>query len=170
MNKKLLIIGILATVTSCGGDMKDTLGMRKSAPDEFVVISNPPLSVPPQFELPSPNSDEVVKPSQFQIETKSQPKALTDYESKFIDSLGNKSGTTEVKKLIEKERSESQKKEKSKGVVSKTLSKISGNSEDPVINPVAERERLKQNKEEGKPITEGVVKNKEESTLKRILN
>lgn len=170
MNKKLLIIAVLASITSCSGDVKDTLGMRKSAPDEFVVISNPPLSVPPQFDLPDPNSDEVIKAAPTQTDKKVENKSLSKDELKFIDSLGAKLGGTEAKKLVEKEHLEKQKKEKNKGVVSKTISKISGGSEDPVINPVSERDRLKENKEQGKPITEGNVKNKDESTLKKILN
>lgn len=170
MNKKLLIITMLSCLSSCGGDVKDSLGMRKSAPDEFVVISNPPLSVPPQFDLPDPNSDEVIKTEPAQSVKRIEPKSLSKDELKFIDSLGAKHKSSEAKKLVEKERSEKQKADKNKGVVSKTISKISGSSEDPVINPVSERERLKENKAEGKPINDGKVKNKEESTLKRILN
>lgn len=171
MTKKLLIISLLTTLSACSGDVKDTLGMRKTAPDEFVVISNPPLSVPPQFDLPDPNSEETIKSTPEQNKPVSTtPTALTKDELKFIDSLGAKSALTDTKKIIEKERLEQKKADSKKGVVSKTFSKISGSSSEPVINPVSERERITENNKEGKPLNEGKVKNKEESTLKRILN
>jgi len=37
-----------------GGSVKQTLGIDSGAPDEFKVVSRPPLSVPPQFSLRPP--------------------------------------------------------------------------------------------------------------------
>lgn len=36
--------------------VKDTLGLTRSAPDEYRVVSRPPLSVPPQFALRPPSA------------------------------------------------------------------------------------------------------------------
>lgn len=47
----------ILTLTSCSGTtVKDTLGIGRRAPDEFKVVSRPPLSVPPQFNLRPPSN------------------------------------------------------------------------------------------------------------------
>lgn len=53
MKNYLLILSVFA-LTACGGDVKETLGLYKEAPDEFNVVSRPPLSVPPEFYLTTP--------------------------------------------------------------------------------------------------------------------
>ena len=48
---------LLALLAGCSGnDVKDTLGMNRVAPDEFKVVSRPPLTVPPQFSLVPPDT------------------------------------------------------------------------------------------------------------------
>ncbi len=48
----------LLTLTACsGGTVKETLGIGQKAPDEFRVVSRPPLSVPPQFNLRPPSNN-----------------------------------------------------------------------------------------------------------------
>jgi|CXWL01.1.fsa_nt_gi hypothetical protein len=48
----------LLSLTACGGGtVKDTLGIGRKAPDEFRVVSRPPLSVPPQFNLRPPSAN-----------------------------------------------------------------------------------------------------------------
>ena len=51
--RHLALFGLLA-LAACGGDVKETLGLNKEAPDEFVVVSRPPLVVPPDFDLQPP--------------------------------------------------------------------------------------------------------------------
>ncbi len=56
--------GLLATllvlaVSACSGsDAKRILGMERKSPDEFKVVSLPPLSLPPEYHLVPPRSDE----------------------------------------------------------------------------------------------------------------
>lgn len=49
----------LLALTACGGasGIKETLGIGSRAPDEYRVVSRPPLSVPPQFNLRPPSSE-----------------------------------------------------------------------------------------------------------------
>lgn len=57
---KLYILSLSCSIlalTSCSGtSVKDTLGIGRRAPDEFKVVSRPPLSVPPQFNLRPPSA------------------------------------------------------------------------------------------------------------------
>ncbi len=46
---------MLCALAACsGGDVKESLGLNKEGPDEFVVVSRPPLALPPDFDLQPP--------------------------------------------------------------------------------------------------------------------
>ncbi|KJS38300.1 MAG: hypothetical protein VR70_10355, partial [Rhodospirillaceae bacterium BRH_c57] len=45
---------LAATLSGCGGGVKETLGLNRQAPDEFQVVSRPPLAIPPEFKLRPP--------------------------------------------------------------------------------------------------------------------
>jgi len=54
--KWALIISASALTACSSSTVKDTLGLERSAPDEFRVVSRPPLSVPPEFTLRPPTN------------------------------------------------------------------------------------------------------------------
>ena len=45
------LLAALALSACDGGSVANTLGMNIEAPDEFTVVSRPPLSLPPEFNL-----------------------------------------------------------------------------------------------------------------------
>ena len=162
------------SLVSCGGgsDIKSTLGMRKHAPDEFVVISNPPLKEPPSFELVAPSSagGSIQMPTDADFERGIiTDKNLSPSERDFLSKLDHKK-SNQVKDLIDKEHFHHKNKQQSKGIVPKVLSKARGDSEDPVIDPVSERTRIKNNNLNNTPINEGQVQDRTRSTIDRILN
>ncbi len=64
------LIGL--TASGCGG-LKDDLGLAKKAPDEFAVVRNAPLSLPPNFNLRPPKPGEV---GDGRLEQRDQARAL----------------------------------------------------------------------------------------------
>lgn len=60
------------TVAACGG-LKDDLGLSKEAPDEFAVVRNAPLSLPPDFNLRPPRPGEV---GDGRVEQRDQARSL----------------------------------------------------------------------------------------------
>ena len=48
--KKIIICLIFTFLMSCGLTNKD-LGLEKASPDEMLVVSREPLSIPPEFGL-----------------------------------------------------------------------------------------------------------------------
>lgn len=62
MGMKVTTLSLLfcgALLTACtGSQVRNTFGLNRSAPDEFKVVSRPPLSVPPEFTLRPPNPGE----------------------------------------------------------------------------------------------------------------
>ncbi len=168
--KTILVIGgALLSLTACGGDIKSTLGMRKDAPDEFVVISNPPLKEPPEFNLNAPRSSHFADISEQGIISESSADDLSPSDKSFLSCIGN-SGNSTTKAMIDHEHTTKQLEHNSKGGVRKTLSNLRGENEDPVIDPIAESARIKDNIAGGKPIHEGKVKEKSKSTLDRLFN
>jgi PBP1b-binding outer membrane lipoprotein LpoB len=166
--KKYISILLLAMFTSsCSNDLKSSLGLKKPSPDEFTVISNPPLSVPPNFTLNKPSSDAEGAINLQDIKTPSH--SLNKDEQDFLNRLGAKKGVTKVDRLIDQEYNQSQEMNSKKGTIRKTVSRLNGDDEH-YIDPVAEKERIKKNQEEGKSINEGEIKEKSKSTINKIFN
>ena len=55
-NRIALTFGGCLMLAACGDDASDAFGYGKSAPDEFTVISRPPLILPPDYNLRPPGS------------------------------------------------------------------------------------------------------------------
>lgn len=178
--KLSLVVAALATLVACSGDNKSAFGIKRPAPDEFVVISNQPLSMPPELagysaDQQDPNAiGRGQKPQTHAVHIKDahKPSATLSHEDeRFLQSLGEESHRkSDVKKDIDKELAHKKNKLQNQNSVSQTISKIRGDGVDNVIDPVKERARLQENQAEGKPLNEGDVSNKSESTLKRLFD
>lgn len=57
--QRFLIIGGVALATAACSNVRDDLGLAKKAPDEFAVVRNAPLSLPPNFNLRPPKPGEI---------------------------------------------------------------------------------------------------------------
>ena len=55
-NRISLAFGACLMMAACGDDASDAFGYGKSAPDEFTVISRPPLILPPDYNLRPPGN------------------------------------------------------------------------------------------------------------------
>ena len=89
MKKLGIAIAILLLLSGCSNDIKSTLGIRKEAPDEFTVISYPPLSVPPEFNLEPPSSEtSEVMPSY-------KANGYTAEESQLLNKISSQQETSE---------------------------------------------------------------------------
>ncbi|MBE6447700.1 MAG: DUF3035 domain-containing protein [Alphaproteobacteria bacterium] len=60
MKNIALVLMMLLVLGACSKLNRDTLGMNKKAPNEFLVTTRPPLSLPPEFDL-KPVSANVVE-------------------------------------------------------------------------------------------------------------
>src|ERR1700749_332981 len=50
----LTILGLSALLLAGCGEVRESLGLGRNAPDEFAVVDRPPLSMPPDFDLRPP--------------------------------------------------------------------------------------------------------------------
>ncbi len=154
----ILMLSCVVLLAGCGGGrpLAEQIGLQRSAPDEFLVLSRPALTVPPDFRLPKPGTESLAR---------IEPAASADARSLLIGSEGGEAveATTgaenvllskarveeadpnirEALKPLEQEEKEAA--EKREGFFGGILAKLR-QEEPPVIDADAEAERLRQEK------------------------
>ena len=71
--KKLSYIILLLVISACS-NFKEKAGLVKYQPDEYQVVTNPPLSIPPDLNVSSPEELEAKKTSVAQVNNKNLSK------------------------------------------------------------------------------------------------
>lgn len=196
---------LLALAACSGNDVSDTLGLQKSAPDEFVVVSRPPLVVPPEFDLKPPRPGEE---SPHAVSTEQQARKLllgtdgtgdggtmtydefmssasddtdavatavmpvvasdapTPSSASFMRRLGMEQADPNIRTELGEEVLNPPEAEKEAGSLYEQI--VGEEKAEQVVDPKAEAERLRKNKDEGKSVTEGDTPT-EDTTPKSVL-
>lgn len=189
MTRHLLIASLLLLSACAEGDVRNTLGLNRSTPDEFKVVSRPPLSVPPDFALapPMPGEESRAGPSaadearklllrddsstgmedltslrapSLSVDTAVDPVVASELESaaesKFLSRVGTGVADPKIREMLYEENTQAP------PVVDDKVSPLErwlGVADtEPVVDAKAEAERIRENKDEGKPVNEGEVK------------
>lgn len=186
MKKKILLplaLGFLLAACS-NSDVRGTLGLNRNAPDEFTVVSRPPLTVPPDFDLRPPkpgaaprgtNTENAAKAALLGDRAKpasetSLPDELPKTETAVVPVIASDAPTGAQAGFLKKARADAAdedirnklgadalRKPEDKPARS-LLDKLSKpESNEPVVDAKKEAERLRSNKDAGKPVTEGDV-------------
>jgi hypothetical protein len=186
--KKILSLFILIALTGCtGSDVKTTLGLRKKAPDEFMVLSRPALTVPPAFDLPEPETTQTATPKDFSsnaakkvlfgAEAGNKDGKKSTAENLFLNKAGFGSAQSDIREQLEQDaralEEPTPEEAQEKGFFERLFEPLQLNeAPDPIVSPVAEKERIKDAKASGEKIDGEdavTVQPKAESTLDRIL-
>lgn len=222
-----LILALPLAVAACSGtDVQETLGIARKAPDEFVVYSRPPLSVPPEFDLAPPqpgapalgtSTEEIARETllgsgdkPFALDetrgAKSETESLLDgdappmqeslskaaapeaeapaaaaapspaeapvaIDSEASSAFFEKLGTGEAQPDIRQQLGEDALKEPERKKDAESLyEQIMGEDDEPVVDAKGEAERLRKNKDEGKPVTEGETPNADEGKTDSVID
>ncbi len=191
--KSLFLLLGLSVAACSGSDVKQTLGMDNSAPDEFTVVSRPPLSVPKEFYLvpPEPGAGTFSKDhadDQARAALTGQPitsldsstAGLADTAAPVVEtsslptpaesSILQKAGAASADPAIKQKLYEDYKGQEATNPG--FLGTLRGDTNaDPVVNAPGEAERIKGNKAANKPLNEGEVPiddPKKQSVIDRI--
>lgn len=197
---KFMLPLCLATLAACsGGTVKETLGLKRSTPDEFRVVSRPALSVPPEFELrpPTPGDEGGIAGisaneraaglvlggegaanagirgglSETAVPVVTSSELRGNADEAFLSQAGAEKADPQVRqKLYEEQRAETLLQEQESWTDRLLPDKKELNKE-PTVDAEKEAERIRANKDEGKPVTEGDTpeKKKKTSVLQHIL-
>ncbi len=161
----LSLTGILLVACS-GSDVKKNLGLNKPAPDEFMVLARPPLTVPPEFNLPAPEQATRMKEEQSRasarqllFEKNAAAKPAGSAETRLLQKAGATGAEENIRDLIDEENTalHPEEQEEEEGFFGTLFEPITGKTREPVVDPVKEKERIATNQAEGKPVNEGDV-------------
>ena len=180
-NKLLLMVPVLAVVLSACSSLKNELGMGRNSPDEFMVVKRAPLTLPPEYTLRPPVALDKTKVDEGTIgkarealmgKTKNSVTKGTA-EITLLSKVGAETANPDIRKMIDEDNGYIF--IENRTVVNKLIfwdDEYPSSDKIPasVVDPKAEAERLKKNKEEGKLVNEGTVPviEKKKSTLDRI--
>ena len=164
----LLSVTLLSPfLTSCG-EVRSMLGQNKQSPDEFAVLSQAPLSIPPNFTLraPEPGANRPQKTSKKndikRIVLKSEAANAMNLtpviggasgEKSLRHLLGTGSAKSNIRRLLNEENKELIYTDQR--LINKLLKWPSGSATESILDATAESERIKTNLDSGKPINEG---------------
>jgi len=168
--KSILVLGLAAiSLTGCA-ETKKTLGFTKQVPDEFTVVQRAPLAMPPDYTLRPPqpgaarpqetSTSDVARSAVFGEEKPAAAKKASSAEASLLQQTGGSVASSEVRALVDEETSIIEPHEQP--VADRLLNM--GNTEPAasVVDAKAEAERLKENKKQGKSVTDGETPSKVE--------
>ncbi|MBL28345.1 MAG: hypothetical protein CMM50_12445 [Rhodospirillaceae bacterium] len=163
--KRIAVVVLVAlALQGCGG-LKETLGMgSKRAPDEMQVVSRPPLSLPPDYNLrpPAPGApptgQEPVRDQAAKLllgDRRAEPSALSQGEQAFLTGAGADRADPDIRTKLAQESPYYGAGDKS--IVDRLMfwRDETGGDEAQVVDASREAERLKRNASEGLPATAG---------------
>lgn len=172
------VLALLALTACDNNSIAETVGLQRHAPDEFTIVSRPSLSVPPEFTLRPPlagapprgvASDEAAR----QLLTGTSPVVTSDAPSSGASVLLQKAGAEKAQEDIRTQLGEDDTKPADTSKANTLLEKLNGaDKAEPIVDARKEAERLRTNKDAGKPATEGETpteKPKAPGVLDRIL-
>jgi hypothetical protein len=165
--KTLLLMAVAALALAGCKSVKEELGVGRHSPDEFSVVKRAPLTLPPDYNLRPPGEGVPTTASEVPLQTRAvlmgapaAPVAKGSAETSLLEKMGAANASPDIRSVIDRENGYLALQNRSvadklifwkDGAVSPDM------TEDPVVDPKAEAERLKKNEAEGKPATEGDV-------------
>lgn len=172
--------GLLLGLNACE-NIKSSLGLTKSAPDEFAVVPNLPLVVPPDFHLRPPGTGgpglqetpvrQKAAASVFGTEpgAAGEDAGFAQGEAAILRAAGATSIDPNIRDTIDREFSIYAKSEQ--GFLTDLMFWRDEQQPGEPLDPSAEARRLKENAALGKPVTEGetpIIQKREKGVLEGI--
>lgn len=175
MNKifMMTIVGVASVSLAACENTKKQFDFSKKAPDEFAVVKRAPLEMPPSFEIraPQPGAPRPQEPSASDLARSAvigeaaqreiaREAGVSEGEAVLLQKSGAANASPAIRSQVDQETEEIAA-DKMPGI--DHLRKMVGQNVEPpakVVDPVAETNRLKQNKAEGKPLSTGETPSK----------
>ena len=178
----LLLASIAFALTGCEG-IKEQFGLKKSAPDEFLVVTRAPLSMPPDFRLRPPEpgarrpqesgaaerAQAVLTGAALQRPALDKAVKRSLGESALLNQAGTEIAKSDIRRVINEENAVLADAEDS--LVERLIFWRPQSQRGDIVNAAEESQRLKENADLGKPPTEGatpVIRRRERALLEGI--
>lgn len=164
MMRGLAFLVIAGSVSGCG-NIKNSLGLEKDAPDEFAVITRAPLEVPPRLVLPTPvpgmprpQEQAALEQAQDAVFGDNVNRDRAQTKSALENALLTKTGADKTSPSIRSTvNTETRELAERNVAVAEKINPLGGKREPSatVVDAKAELERLQKNKASGKTVTDG---------------
>ncbi len=164
-NKAILPIFMIIGLSLSGcSNVKNSLGLEKESPDEFAVITRAPLEMPSGIALPppiagAPRPQEKATITQAKEavfgDNKPETSVASTTENSILEKAGSHNAETGIRNTVDAETNNLQ--NRNKAVVNKILNVTTGDKTPSatIVDAQKERERIENNKKNGKDITDG---------------
>ena len=161
----IFIIIIFAILLSSCSNIRESAGVTRKSIDEFQTIENPPLVIPPDFDLVDPDQlqqkniedveKELAKEILFGLDETEQN---TEKQLSVMNEILSQANATDVSNDIRKEFDQEFAQEKK----TDNVFQIDWNNEEEVLDAVKESERIRAKNFKGEKVSEGEVSTKTE--------
>jgi len=166
----LIFILFAVFLTSCSS-IRESAGVTRKSLDEFQAIENPPLIIPPDFNLVAPdqlqqkNIDNIEKElAQEILFGLNQKESTMQKQTSTMNQILSKTNATNISNDIRDEINQEFYKEKN----TKGIFQINWENEEEVLDAVEESKRIRNKNFQNESITEGEIPiKKEKVTVKK---
>jgi len=159
----IFIIIIFAFLLSSCSNIRESAGVTRKSIDEFKAVENPPLIIPPDFDLVDPdqlqqkNIDDVEKELAKEIlfgldETEQNTKKQLSTMSEILSQANATDVSNDIRKEFDQEFAQEKKTD--------SVFQIDWDNEEEVLDAVKESERIRDKNFKGEKISEGEVSTK----------
>jgi hypothetical protein len=168
--RSLVILAVSLLVLAGCGDVKQSLGLGRSTPDEFAVVDRPPLSMPPDFGLRPPRPG-APRPQEVDMSQRANDVLFAGADKK-ADALANRSEQSAAEKALLAQSGADKAPSDIRSVINQESAEKVGVSEHLVqellwwkkdqpqgttVDAAAEAARIKEAKDKGEPINKGAT-------------
>ncbi|MFA7428728.1 MAG: DUF3035 domain-containing protein [Rhodospirillaceae bacterium] len=160
---------LTGALSGCSGGVKETLGLDRQAPDEFQVVSRPPLSIPPEFKLRPPepgappagmgSAQDMGRSALFGRSapqggwTQDGSRNLSGGEQAFLTAAGTQQAEPDIRTLVNRESSILA--EEERPFTDRLVFWRDSPEPGTAVDAEKEAQRLRQRQALGEPVTEG---------------
>jgi len=161
MKKVIFITAISLIMTGCSIN-KQSMGLGRQSPDEFMVMKRSPLTLPPEYNLVPPGSKvsiskEINPEEEAQKAILGAPIKTEEIKNEDYDFLKSINATKVNPKIRETVNEESENDPTQNKYLINSLMFGSKKDNSVIVNNVKEAKRIKENKEQNLNINEGEV-------------
>ena len=164
-------VGMMLSLSACGGQVRQALGMTKHSPDEFLTVAHAPLTLPPDYSLqppqpgaPRPQEGTASEQAQTALYANNGGTAPTSYDEQtdsaqsggevaLLQNAGAAGVDPGIRAQIDSETAAQV--ERDQTLIERLVFWHTPEPYGTVVDPVAEAKRLQENQALGKPVTEG---------------
>jgi hypothetical protein len=178
-----LMLAAAAAMSGCEAT-KQAVGLGKNPPDEFQVVAQPPLSLPPDYDLPTPTpgaprpqegtpsvtaENALLANSTTGAATADTASSQSSGEQALLQTAGATSADPNIRTVVNQEAAAET--AASQSLLDRLVFWREPEPAGTIVDPTAEQQRLQQNAALGQPVTTGAtptIKRRKKALLEGI--